>query len=194
MVTPVQLQILRERHPGIGDAVLLRNASLLMEAAHKPAQSPLIGVDVVKWDNGATKATKARKSKGKAVSKASGPKAHRVPRTRNGGTWSEAKYFQTIRSGLRRMFRFWKPAAMALQAARVPCRGANGQKWAYVCADCGKVFPRKAVQIDHITPCGALTELGHIADFLQRLTPENTDAFAVRCLACHQNKTNTERI
>lgn len=117
----------------------------------------------------------------------------RVPRTRNAGTWTEAEYWGRIRSCLRRLSRFWKPAVVALHAARIPCSGARGQKWSYICADCKKAFPRKQVNVDHVEPCGALTDLSHLPDFVRRLTPEDTNAYAVRCLSCHQVKTNVER-
>lgn len=117
----------------------------------------------------------------------------RVPRVRNAGTWTEAQYWQRIRSCLRRMSIYWKPARMALQAARIPCSGAHGQKWAYICADCKKPHPRKQVHIDHIVPCGTLTSFEHVGDFLRRLTPEDSGAYAIRCVACHQRKTNAER-
>jgi hypothetical protein len=98
-----------------------------------------------------------------------------------------------LRSGLRRLFRFWKPAVAALHAARVPCSGRHGQKWAYVCADCGKLFPRKEVQIDHKVPVGRLLAYEDLPGFVERLTPESPDAYACRCLSCHQEKTNKER-
>ena len=140
---------------------------------------------------GETKPVK-RKRTAKA-SKPTKPKKERVPKTRNSGTWTEAQYWGRIRSCLRRMSLFWKPAREALQSARVACAGPRGQKWAYVCADCGKLFQRKLVHIDHIEPCGKLTEYAHIGDFLRRLLPEGKDAYAVRCLSCHQAKTNAER-
>ena len=131
------------------------------------------------------------KRKGKA--KPAKPKKQRVPKTRNSGTWTESQYWGRIRSCLRRMSMFWKPAREALQSARVACAGPRGQKWAYVCSDCGKLFQRKLVHIDHIEPCGKLTDYAHIGDFLRRLLPEGKDAYAVRCLTCHQAKTNSER-
>ena len=117
----------------------------------------------------------------------------RVERTRNMGTWTESQYYQRIRSCLRRMSMFWKPALAALKAARVPFAGPRGQKWAFLCADCGKLFKRKLVQIDHDCPCGALTSHEHIGAFVARLLPEDPKAFRVRCKACHQIKTNKER-
>lgn len=128
------------------------------------------------------------------VNGATKPKrASKVPRTRNGGTWTEAEYFQRLRSCLRKMSMYWKPARDAERAARVPMKGPNGQKWAFLCADCNKLHKRKNVNIEHITPAGSLTSLDHLPGFVARLFPEDPAAFAVRCLDCHQKKTNAER-
>jgi len=117
----------------------------------------------------------------------------RVPLVRNGGTWSEARYWQAVRSALRRGFRFWRPAKLALEAARIAAKGPRGRKWLYLCAACGKFHLRKHVEIDHREPCGALTKLEHIPDFLRRLTPENPKAYQVLCVRCHPKKTRAER-
>lgn len=126
--------------------------------------------------------------------KSKGKRPSRVPLVRNGGTWSEAKYWGTIRSCLRRMSRFWKPAVAALHAARFASKGPHGRKWLFLCADCNKPFPRKGVQIDHVVPCGTLTSFDHLPEFIRRLTPEDPAAYAIRCTACHQTKTNAERV
>lgn len=161
------------RNAAILGAVVAPPAFLTLPAAQKPVASP-----------------SARK---KRASRPTTKGVRRVARTRNAGTWTEARYWQTLRSGLRRMFRFWKPAIAALQAARVPCTGKNRQKWAYICADCKRLFPRKEVQIDHVEPVGSLLCLEDVAGFIKRLTPEDPAAFAVRCRCCHQQKTNQER-
>lgn len=117
----------------------------------------------------------------------------RVPLTRNMGTWSEAAYWQRIRSCLRRMSIYWKPARAALLASRVPFNGPRGQKWAFLCADCQKLFKRRSVHLDHVIPCGTLRSYVDLGNFLERLLPEDPKAYQVRCHKCHQKKTNTER-
>jgi hypothetical protein len=118
----------------------------------------------------------------------------RVQRTRNAGTWSEARYWQAVRSALRRAFRFsWVPARMALRAARMACHGPRGQKWAYLCARCQKPHLRKMVQLDHVVACGSLCSAEHVAGFLARLTPERPEDYQVLCLACHKEKTGKDR-
>lgn len=117
----------------------------------------------------------------------------RVARTRNAGTWTEAEFWSRLRSCLRRMSVYWKPARSALLSARTPFHGPRGQKWAFLCASCGKLHPRKRVHLDHTVPCGQLTDYAHVGPFLERLLPEDPTAYRVLCHACHQAKTNVER-
>lgn len=117
----------------------------------------------------------------------------RMPRTRNGGKWTESGFWGHLRSGLRRTFRFWQPAILALNGARVACKGPRGRKWAYLCAACNKLHLRKNVQIDHIAAVGELRNPDHIAPWIARLTAEDPKAFQVLCRTCHQSKTNAER-
>jgi hypothetical protein len=107
------------------------------------------------------------------------------PRTRNGGKWTEAQYWAKLRSALRQAFKWWEPAKQAVAKAKYG-------KF-YTCAACKARFPRKQVQADHVTPCGPLRCLADVAPFLERLTPEDVDAFQVLCETCHQQKTNDER-
>jgi hypothetical protein len=168
---------LRERYPNATLGFLAANASDGLPAALAPRKPDVTPA----------------KMKGATPGKSKGKRASRVPLVRNGGAWSEAKYWGTLRSHLRRAFRFWKPAVAALHAARIASKGPRGRKWLFLCADCKKLFPRKGVQIDHVEPCGTLTSFDHLPDFIRRLTPEDPNAYAVRCTACHQKKTNAER-
>lgn len=111
--------------------------------------------------------------------------AQRIPRTRNGGRWTEAQYWGRLRSALRQTFRWWEPGKQAMAAAKVGKR--------YRCAACDGLFLRKQVQIDHIVPCGSLRCLADVGPFLARLTPEDPRAYQVLCESCHQRKTNAER-
>lgn len=117
------------------------------------------------------------------------------PKVRNGGTWTEARYWSGIRSGLRRLFRFnWEPAKAALLAARRKYVGSNKQqKWEFQCAWCKQWFIRKEVELDHIEPCGSLKCLADVESFLSRLHPESSEAYAILCKGCHAEKTEAER-
>jgi hypothetical protein len=172
---------LQGRFPNASDAFLKANATVLR-------------VEV------APELPKARKVAEKAlpVAPVAKKKGQRVARTRNGGTWTEAAYWQRLRSALRRSYRFWKPAVMALKAARIPMSGPRGRKWGFICAGCGKPYLRKQVNIDHKEPAGALTDYEHIGPFLKRLTPEDPSAYQVLCTGegtcrCHDRKTKAER-
>src|SRR5690606_3299464 len=76
------------------------------------------------------------------------------PKTRCGGTWTEAKFRSFIRGNLRRTTQKWKPISDCLKEARV-ARGL------YLCAGCKQEVPNtikidgkrvKNVHVDHINP------------------------------------------
>ena len=119
-------------------------------------------------------------------------KRPRVPRTRNASTLTEAGYWGMVRSGLRRTFRYWKPATKCKAEAKRPYKGSNKrQKYEYQCAHCTEWFKDKEVQIDHIIEVGSLKCGEDLKGFLERLTPE--DGFQLLCKPCHQVKTNEAR-
>lgn len=116
----------------------------------------------------------------------------RVILTRNGGTWSEARFFQAVRSALRGVFQFWVPAKRVLEAARVPWPGPRGRLWGFLCERCDRLHVRKSVEVDHVEPCGACRTLDEVLEFLEKLTREDPAAFQVLCKKCHREKTDQE--
>lgn len=108
-----------------------------------------------------------------------------VERTRNGGTWTEARYFGFIRSALRAAFMKWGPKNAAKLNAKI---GYNQ----YTCASCEGVFGNKDVQVDHIEPCGTLKKYDDLPAFVEKMFCE-VEGFQVLCKSCHQTKTNEER-
>lgn len=121
------------------------------------------------------------------------PKTSRVPRTRAGGTWTEAGYFGFLRSGLRQLSRRWPPIANTLRGNRRPYTGPNKrQKWEYLCTACGHWFSAKEVSVDHVTPCGRLSSMDDVRTFVERLFCES-DGLRVVCNECHDAITKGSR-
>jgi ribosomal protein L37AE/L43A len=114
--------------------------------------------------------------------------------SRNGNTMTESQYFSKIRSVLRSGFRYWKPMQLALETASRPSQSVNKRiKKEYQCNHCKKWYKRLDVEIDHISECGSLSKYEDIVPFIQRLTPENINAFQILCKPCHKIKTNEFR-
>lgn len=109
----------------------------------------------------------------------------RVERTRNGGQWTEARYWGFIRSALRHAFTKWGPKHAAKREAKVAYNKYN-------CAACSGVFPSKEVEVDHIVPAGSLRTYDDLPGFVERMFCE-AEGFQVLCKTCHQAKTNEER-
>lgn len=120
-------------------------------------------------------------------------KTQRVARTRNLQTETESGHMGRIRSALRRLSRFWKPALAALDAVRRPYVGPNKRlKHEYKCAVCKKWFQRKLVEINHKVPCGTLRSYEDVPSFLERLFCEDTAGYSVLCKECHKAETKEQ--
>ena len=109
----------------------------------------------------------------------------RAPRTRNNGTWTEARYWGFIRSALRSAFQRWGPKHECRKRARV-------RRGKYRCAVCDGIFSAKDTQVDHIIPAGSLNKYDDLPEFVERMFCE-VDGFQLLCKDCHQIKTNQER-
>lgn len=115
----------------------------------------------------------------------------KVPKVRNAGQWTEAKYWGSIRSALRRAFRYWGPITNCKNESRRAYTGeGKRQKWEYQCAHCSEWFAGKDTQVDHIIPVGTLQCSADLKGFIERLTPE--DGFQLLCKDCHKMKTDEE--
>ena len=115
-------------------------------------------------------------------------KKFRVPRTRNGGTMTNAMFFQWLRNVLRRSSMYWKPVAQVRKEAQVPYKGANKRrKYSYVCSCCGKEFAATGVDIHHKVPAGTLTSFDEISSFAERLFIEK-EGLECLCHSCHNQK------
>lgn len=111
---------------------------------------------------------------------------HKVPRTRNANTLTEAEFWSKIRNALRNISRFWKPGAIAKAKAKRPYTGKNPrQKVEYVCNRCQKGFPTTAVQIHHSVECGSLRCYDDLPGFVERMFSENVHEYEILCTTCH---------
>lgn len=120
-------------------------------------------------------------------------KKHRVERTRNGFTMTESAFWIMIRTTLRNKSRFWKPIADAKRKARRPYKGDNKrQKWEYQCNVCKGWFKYEQIHVDHIVPCGELSDYSHLPGFVKRLFVE-VDGLQTICHNCHSIKTTEEK-
>ena len=110
--------------------------------------------------------------------------------------WTEGRIKGFIVSVLRAGARRWPPKYEVLDEA---CVGKKiNEKTGrmakhYVCADCGKEFPSKDVEVDHILPVVDPTD-GFIDwnTFISRLYCTK-DNLQVLCTTCHKRKTKLER-
>lgn len=115
----------------------------------------------------------------------------RVPRTRAGGKWTEARYWSFIRSALRRASVSYPVKHELKMRVRREVKGKQ-HKFEYPCNTCGKWFPDKNIDVDHIKPAGSLKSYSDLAGFVERLFCEE-DNLQILCKPCHQEKTNQER-
>lgn len=106
----------------------------------------------------------------------------------NNGTMTEAMFFQSLRSALRRLTIYWKPKKAALDRVKKSVKGKR-HKWEYMCAKCGEYNQQKNVEVDHIIPAGTLRSFDDLGGFAKRLFCE-VDGFQVLCKDCHKKKTN----
>jgi len=130
--------------------------------------------------------TKKRKTVRRKVAVAK--RKSKAPKVRNHGKYSEAEFWQFIRSGLRNRTRFWLPRLEALKRARRPSQSSNKRlKWEFLCSVCGDWFPQKGVQVHHLEPAGKLNSAEDLPSFVENLFCE-VDKLAVICKNCHSNE------
>ena len=137
----------------------------------------------------------ARKTKSVPVKKKPKPRQG-LERPFNGNTWTTARFYQFIRSSLRRSSSRWGPCFAALKDAEVGKQiNAKSGRIAmhYRCASCGNAFARKDVEIDHIAEVGSLKHYDDLPGFVQRLFCEK-EGFQILCREnCHHKKTHVSK-
>jgi 5-methylcytosine-specific restriction endonuclease McrA len=110
-----------------------------------------------------------------------------------GGTWTSARYFGFIRSGLRRMSARWPVKYQVMEEARRKYTGPDKRtKWEYQCNHCNQWFKTKDIQVDHIVPAGSLKTFEDLPRFVETLFCERGN-LQVLCTECHNVKTQEER-
>lgn len=137
-----------------------------------------------------SKATPKRRTPGGKVANP------RVPRTRAGGEWTEARYFTFIRTALRdASYKRYPP--LVRQALELVKRKSQNKenprlKFEYQCRICGLWYARKVVRVDHIVPCGSLKKFSDLPGFVERLFCEPS-GLQVLCVDCDLDRGGVDR-
>lgn len=115
-----------------------------------------------------------------------------VPRTRNNGEWTEARFNSFIKGALRGAM--WPPKFICIEQAFVGY-GINPKTKRrckmFACASCGNHFPQKEMKADHIEPVVPITGFTDWNTFISRLFVE-APGFQALCESCHSVKTKQE--
>ena len=117
-------------------------------------------------------------------------------KTRNTGTWTEARFKSFIVSSLRRTSARWGPKSVAKRSARhfEKLHNPSGRLVFHsVCAGCKEVVPETTSSVDHIEPV-IDPEKGFTTwdSYVERMFCE-VEGFQVLCSDCHSIKTKKER-
>ena len=120
------------------------------------------------------------------------PANPRVPRTRNGGTWTQAMLMSRIRSALRRIWMYYKPRVAAKKLAERTVKGKR-HKYEYKCEKCKKWWKSKEVEVNHRIPAGSLRNFQDRPGFCERLFCEEPEGYAVMCKRSHKLETAKQR-
>lgn len=134
----------------------------------------------------------------------------KVPKTRNHKTMTEAAFWGTVRSNIRKLSMYWKPGEAYLRSVRKLkievdpdlFRGKvaitiGDQKdrstYVYQCEHCFYWFRRDDVDKDHIIPCGKLNCEEDLPGFYKRTFIEIDQGWQCLCKECHTIKSNQEK-
>lgn len=113
----------------------------------------------------------------------------RTPPFPNYPTWSSARFFGFLRSGLRATYNKYPPKFTVENRAKRKYDGPDKRiKWQYQCNECKDWFLKKDISVDHIIPAGSLRGWEDVQGFCERLFCSEDD-LQVLCTVCHQRKT-----
>lgn len=114
----------------------------------------------------------------------------------NNGKWTSSRFNSFIKGALRSASSKWPPKYEVLKEAATEKKinwktGRLAQH--YLCNSCGKEYPLKDVQVDHIDPV-IDPNTGFVSwdEVVSRMFCEKS-GFQVLCKSCHVEKTNVER-
>ena len=126
-------------------------------------------------------------------SKKKARKRQDVPRPRNGGQWTEARFISFVKSALRGAM--WPPKYEAIRKAYVGdgVNPSTGRKCKlHLCPECGGTFPQNGMQADHVIAVVGPEGFVSWNLFIERLFVE-AEGFRAVCRACHKRITDAER-
>lgn len=106
--------------------------------------------------------------------------------------WTTARFFGFIRSALRAAFNKYPPKYEVIRQAKRDKKDGGRQKFEYECSSCGKMFPQKEIQVDHVIPAGSLKSFDDLPEFCRKLFC-GVDDMQILCKPCHKVKTQEER-
>lgn len=115
-------------------------------------------------------------------------------KTRNGGEWTEARYFSFIKSALRSASQRWPPKYQCLNEAYVGQRlNTKTGRMAkhFKCNSCSGEFPQKEVEVNHKTPVIPLSGFDSWDGVVERMFCEK-EHLEVLCKPCHKEQTHKE--
>lgn len=135
--------------------------------------------------------TSSRPKKRAAIKKRA--KKVAMAKTRANGTMTEAEFWASIRSALRRRSMFWRPISETRNKARRKYNGPNKrQKFEYQCSICENWFSGKNIAVDHIETVGILRKANDLPGFVERLFCDSS-GLRVVCKNCHKEKTKEDK-
>lgn len=85
-------------------------------------------------------------------------------------SWTKARYFTFIRSALRKAWSKFPNKYEVQKEGRKKMTGETGREvFHQQCNHCKRWFEMKYMTVDHIEPCGQLTEYEHLPAFVAKL-------------------------
>ncbi len=118
----------------------------------------------------------------------------KVSKTRNGGTMTDAAFFNMLLKKLRDLSMWWKPGELYLRSVRRKnTSGVGKHQYEYPCESCGQWFRREEVEKDHKIPVGKVRTFKELGEATERMFIEIDGGWQCLCIPCHVYKSNIEK-